>query len=276
MPSIADPTDSHLVKPKTLLDCCRSARHRTGVITQFAYLQAAAVRKDKQCYLWTLVNIRRLVCCMTSEAGLETVLSAAFSLKHETDMMKTFSSHEEAFDKANEMGLTPEKAAKSIRETPSGRVAFYDEARGEPVKPDDWKPPDFRSLIKIAQTEQGRSEASCVPEHVQGLTMAKPMIFTDDTRPSHFTFANQIGVQTDEDEKEATQVPDELRCAVESHLWLASLEVSSGITPTMSTNATMPRQPHPDGPTEMTRSQLACEQIALDEAQTARDVSRML
>ena len=74
--------------------------HRTRMITQFVYLQAAAERKDKQCYLWTLVNILRLVCCMTSEAGLETVLSAAFSLKHETDMMKTFSTREEAFDKA--------------------------------------------------------------------------------------------------------------------------------------------------------------------------------
>ena len=66
----------------------------------------------------------------------------------------------------------PEQAAKSIRETPRGRdrrVAFYDEARGGPVKPDDWKPPDFRSLIKIAQTEQGRSEVSCVLEHVQAL-----------------------------------------------------------------------------------------------------------
>ena len=28
--------------------------------------------------------------------------------------------------------------------------------------------------------------------------MAKPMIFTDDTQPTHFTFASQIGVQTDE------------------------------------------------------------------------------
>ena len=65
---------------------------------------------------------------MTSEAGLETVLSAAFSLKHETDMMKTFSSREEALDKAKEMGLTPEKATKSIRETPRGSVAFYDES----------------------------------------------------------------------------------------------------------------------------------------------------
>ena len=57
-------------------------------------------------------------------------------------------------------------------------------------------------------------EVSCVLEHVQGLTMAKPMIFTDDTRPSHYTFANQIGVQTDEDETEEIQVPDELRCTI--------------------------------------------------------------
>ena len=75
--------------------------------------------------------------------------------------MKTFSSLQEAQDKAKEMGLTREKAAQWIHETPRGRFAFYDEARGEPVKPDDWKPPDFRSLIQVAQTEQGRSEVSC-------------------------------------------------------------------------------------------------------------------
>ena len=44
----------------------------------------------------------RLVFCMANEAGLETVLSAAYSLKHETDMKKTFLSREEAFDKAKE------------------------------------------------------------------------------------------------------------------------------------------------------------------------------
>ena len=113
----------------------------------------------------------RLVCYMANEAGLETVLSAAYSLKHETDMVKTFPSSEEAFDKAKEMGLTPEQAAKHTTETPHGRVAFYDAARGEIVKPDGWKPPDFRSLIKVAQTEQGRSEVSCVLEHAQWLSL---------------------------------------------------------------------------------------------------------
>ena len=83
-------------------------------------------------------------------------------------------------------------------------------------------------------------------------------------------------MQSDEDEKEATQIPDELLRTIESHLWLANLEVSSGITPTMSANSEMPRQPHPDGPTAMTRNQLACDQSALEEAQAACDVSSML
>ena len=114
----------------------RVAGHRTRMITQFAYLQAAAGQRDRHCYLWTLVNMLRLVCCMANEAGLETVLSAAYSLKHETDMTKT--------------------------------------------------------------------------EHVQGVTMAKPMIFTDDTRQSHFAFANQVGVQTDEAAQAVAPVHDEL------------------------------------------------------------------
>ena len=64
--------------------------HRTRMLTQFQDLQAAAERNDQHCYLWTLVNMLRLVFCMANKAGLETVLSAAHCLKHETDMMKTF------------------------------------------------------------------------------------------------------------------------------------------------------------------------------------------
>ena len=94
------------------------------MLTPIPYLQAAAERNDRHCYLWTLVNMLRLVFCMANEAGLETVLSAAYSLKHDTDMKKTFSSSEEAFDKAKEMGLTPDQAAKHITETPAGCLVF--------------------------------------------------------------------------------------------------------------------------------------------------------
>ena len=146
------------------------------MLTQFQDLQAAAERNDRHCYLCTLVNILRLVFCMANEAGLETVLSAAYSLKHETDMRKTFPSKAEAFDKAKAMGLTPDQAAKHITETPHGRIAVYDAAKGEVVKPDGWKAPDFSSLIKVAQTEQGKSAVSCVLEEIRGVTMAKPMI----------------------------------------------------------------------------------------------------
>ena len=209
------------------------------------------------------------------EAGLESVLSAAYSLKHETDMKKSFPSQEEAFDKAKQMGLTPDQAARQITTTPNGQFALYDAKRGEVVKSDRWRPPDFRSLIKVAQTEQGKSEVSCVLEEVQRVIMAKPMIFSDETRPTHFTFANQVGVQTDERPSEAA-IPDELGRTIQSHLWLANLEVSSGTTPTMSSTSKLPQQPHPDGPTMMTWNQLQHEQGALVRAHKEGDVSRML
>ena len=93
-------------------------------------------------------------------------------------MKKSFPSQEEAFDKAKEMGLTPEQAARQITTTPKGQFALYDTKRGEVVKSDRWRPPDFRSLIKVAQTEQGKSEVSCVLEEVQRVVMAKPMILS--------------------------------------------------------------------------------------------------
>ena len=180
---------------------------------------------------------------MANEAGLEKVLSAAYSLRHETDMKKSFPSQHEAYDKSKSLGLTPEQAARQVTRTPTGQFALYNEKKGEIVKSDRWRPPDFRSLIKIAQTEQGKSEVSCILERVQGLVMAKPMIFSDETRPTHFTFANQVGAQTDKDHSEEP-IPDELRRTIQSHLWLANLEMSSGTTPSMSSTSQLPRQPH--------------------------------
>ena len=212
---------------------------------------------------------------MANEADLETVLSAAYSLKHATDMEKSFSSQEEAFDKAKAMGLTPEQAARQITTTPTGHFSLYDEKKGEAVKSDRWRPPDFRSLIKVAQTEQGRSEVSCVLEDKKNVVMARPMIFSDETRPTHFTFANQVVVQTDTASSDGS-VPDELARTIQSNLWLANLEMSSGSTPTMSSSLKLPRQPHPDGPTIMTWHQLEDAQNAIVEAHKARDVSGML
>ena len=95
-------------------------------------------------------------------------------------------------------------------------------------------------------------------------------------RPAtHFTFANQVGVQTDEDSSDGS-VPEELTRTIQSHLWLANLEISSGITPTMSSMSKLPLQPHPDGPTIMTWHQLEDAQKAIVTAHEARDVSGML
>ena len=113
LPSVADPSEPRMMTPKTLLDCCRCAQefvdeydladgldvgelnvmraigHRTCAFTQFTYLQEASKNKDKENYLLSLVNLLRLVCWMAQKVGLESVLSAAFSVKHETDMKKS-------------------------------------------------------------------------------------------------------------------------------------------------------------------------------------------
>ena len=145
--------------------------------------------------------------------------------------------------------------------------------------PDDFKYPDFRSLVQVAQIEQGRSEVSCVFESVHPeLMRARPMVLADDTRPSHFTFAIQVGVQTEDSNNSPTPTvtTDELRQTVSSYLWLTNLEISARITPTMSLHATLPRNPRPDGPTRLTMSQLADAQLQLDQAHQHQDISRIL
>ena len=45
------------------------------------------------------MNLLHLVCDIAQDAGLESVLSAALSLRHVTDMKKSFVTEEEAMDK---------------------------------------------------------------------------------------------------------------------------------------------------------------------------------
>ena len=86
-----------------------------------------------------MANMLRLVFTMANEAELAPVLSAACSLKHATDMKKTFPTLDEAFDRAKQMGLTPDQAAREVTPTPHGRYALYDAKKDEIAKPDAWK-----------------------------------------------------------------------------------------------------------------------------------------
>ena len=59
------------------------------MLSLFQALTYHAESNDRHGYLWTLTNALRLIFHMANEAGLETVLSAAYSLKHASDMAPT-------------------------------------------------------------------------------------------------------------------------------------------------------------------------------------------
>ena len=300
IPSVADPQEENLLRPKSLLEHCTDAQefmdefdlndgfgnqdikrmriqgHMTRMIGYFQAMLSHAESNDRHGYLWTLTSMFRLICVMANEAELAPILSAACSLKHASDMKKTFATQNEAFDKAKQLGLTPDQAAREVTPTPHGRFTLYDAKGDEIAKSDTWKPPDFRSLIQAASTEAGKSELSCVIDDTRSVVMARPMILSDETRQSDYTFAHCVAtlVQTDDVVDDST--PDELAKTIESHLWLANLEISSGIAPAMSTTSQMPRDPHPDGPTTMTWHQLQDAQDTIVEGHRKRDVSTML
>ena len=69
---------------------------------------------------------------------------------------------------------------------------------------------------------------------------------------------------------------DELARTIQSHLWLANLDISSGCTPTWSATLPIPREPQPDGPTITTWNQLEDVHKAIVTAHRERDVSGML
>ena len=138
--------------------------------------------------------------------------------------------------------------------------------------------PKADSLVQIAATEHGKSEVFCViDQDDQGQLKATPMIHADDTRPSDISFANQVGIQTDDSESaDKPTVPAELRQTIGSHLRLTNLEVSAALTPSMLMQPSLPRHPHPDGPTPMTMNQLLDSQLKLEQAHQQRDISKML
>ena len=59
---------------------------------------------------------------MANDVELAPVLSAACSLKHATDMKKAFMTQDEAFDKAKQLGLSPDQAAREVTQTPHWKI----------------------------------------------------------------------------------------------------------------------------------------------------------
>ena len=153
-------------------------------------------------------------------------------------------------DKAKELGLSPQAAMKCVQTTPNGRFTLH--VKGKLVKPCGFQQPKADSLVQIAQTEKGRSEVSCVIDYDnQGFLRATPVVHTDDSRPSDFTYAHmaiQMDDQDDDDDDDddtPSNVPEELRKTIGCHLWLANLEASAEITPSMLRQPSLPRHPLP-------------------------------
>ena len=205
-------------------------------------LSDAAKKKTWGEFLLELADVLYLVCSLTQEAGLEIVLSAAFSLKHAANMKKSYSREKEAVERAVQLvpkGVSP---VRCVRETSGGKYTLC--INDKIIKPPDFKQPIADFLVQVAQTEQGNSEVSCVIEQDKRRFLeATPMGRIDDSHPSAFTFANMT-MQIDESMSMLTpKVPDEHKQTIGCHLLLASLETSVGTPPDVRVRPEVSRHP---------------------------------
>ena len=142
-------SEQQVMDLKTLLECCQCAKvynqehevadnyggavgvsihrtleHRRMILKEFDDLSEAAKDKNWGKHLLGWADVLHLVCNLTQEAGLETVLSQASCLKHTANMKKSFFTQEEAMDRAKRLALSPEAAPKFVNTTPSGRFTY--------------------------------------------------------------------------------------------------------------------------------------------------------
>ena len=100
LPSVADPQEENLLRPKSLLEHCNNARefmdefdlhdgfdnpaiklmrvhgHMTRMIGYFQAMMSHAEHNDRHGYLWTLTSMFRLVCVMANDAELAPMVGA--------------------------------------------------------------------------------------------------------------------------------------------------------------------------------------------------------
>ena len=136
--------------------------------------------------LLKLADVLYLVCSLIQEAGLETVLSAAFSLKHVADMKKSYSSRKDDLERASKLVPQGLSAAGCVQEAHSGRLTLC--VNGKIVRPPDIKNPDAESLVQVVKAERGNSELSCIiDQDSKEFLKAVSMGHTAESCPSDFT-----------------------------------------------------------------------------------------
>ena len=145
--SIVDTSEQHIMKPKTLLDCCQCAKefiheydlsdgldarinlmrvlnHGGMILEQLGEMRCLKGQKSR-CLSSRTSESASFRCATWLKKQDWSLLSAALSLKHVTDM-KSFVTEEGAMDKAGrQLGLTPDDAKKCVQQAPSGRFGRF-------------------------------------------------------------------------------------------------------------------------------------------------------
>ena len=168
------------------------------------------------------------MCNLAQKASLESVLSAAFSLKHASNMTKSFKSKEEAKKCLGSKLPKNAEVDRHISLTPTNRYVV--KLEGKLIKPPTYVQPDASALIEYAREEKGMSDLSCVIDQTkEGQLKAIPAGHTDLSHQTAFTFAS-VEVQAQEGCDSAPIAShlreEDLQRTIDSHLWLSNLSTS--------------------------------------------------
>ena len=148
------------------------------------------------------IDVLYLVFNLLQECGLERAIEPAFLLKHGDNMKKQHEtvSHLACTRKeyVHATGKSEEELAFTVSRTEGGKWLLY--SKGKLIKPHDYVPSDFESIIGMIATEESANGQDQVPKaHSSG------------PHTSQYTFAN-VGVQV-----AAASIDSSMRISGEEH-----------------------------------------------------------
>ena len=139
------------------LDLSRVLEYRTMIQEELKELCDTAKAEDWGTFLLNLTDVLYLVFNLAQEASLETVLSAAFSLKRAANMRKTPASKQAAQHRASQL-LPKEASPECVRDISSGRFTVH--INRKLIKPFDFRQPNAEALVQAIKAKRGDSEVS--------------------------------------------------------------------------------------------------------------------